>query len=218
MATSINGPHGNIPKRDFDTIKLPTKEFGISFLLMGSTRSGKSTLMNYIYEHIFRKSHITICHTFSPQSAIYEPLKKHIALVGDYHPELLKENYLINKKTGNHYQFLHIIDDVINKRNCPELRKLFTIYRNSRISGIICGQSLTIFDNISRGNINYVCLGYLNSDTTIEQCIKSYLQSVFPSNLKMVDKIKLYKQLTSEHQFILIDNIHGDIFQFKLDL
>lgn len=201
--------------KDIETLKLPSREFGISFLLMGSTRSGKSTLMNYIYENVF-KTYITILHTASVHSAIYKPLLKSCAVASDYHPELLLETYKINKGTENEYEFCHIIDDVVDRKNDPQLKKLLTIYRNSRISGIITGQSLTIFNNITRGNINYVFLGYLNSDASVEQVIKSYLISYFPKGMKLEDKIKTYRELTKDHHFIVIDSIHGDVFRTQL--
>ncbi len=205
----------SFPMKNVECLKLPSREYGISFLLMGSTRSGKSTMMNYIYENVF-KHYICVLHTASAHSSIYEPLQKSCAIATDYHPELLAETYKINKHTDCKYEFVHFIDDVVDKKNDAQLKKLLTIYRNSRISGVITGQSLTIFNNITRGNINYVFLGYLNSDASVEQCIKSYLISYFPKGMRMDDKIKTYREITKGHHFIVIDNIHGDVFRTKL--
>ena len=206
----------HIPFQNIESLTLPTREYGISFLLMGSTRAGKTCLMNYLYETIF-KHHITILHTNSLQSAIYKPLIKTCAVGETYHPELIMETHKINKHTGNEYEFLHIIDDVVDKKNDPTLKQLLTIGRNSRQSTIITGQSLTIFNNITRGNINYVCLGYLNSDSAVEQAVKAYLISYMPKGLRMDDKIRLYRTLTKDYHFIVIDNIHGNVFRTKLN-
>ena len=202
--------------RDIETLKLPKREYGISILLMGSTRAGKTTMMNYFYENVFKQHFITILHTTSIQSGIYKPLLKSCAIANEYHPELLAESYKINKHTDNHYEFLHIIDDVVDRKNDPQLKRLLTTYRNSRISGIITGQSLTIFNSITRGNINYVCLGYLNSDASVEQAIKTYLISYFPKGMRMDDKIKTYRQLTKDYHWIIIDSINGEVFRTKL--
>lgn len=201
--------------RNIEMLRLPDRGSGISFLIMGSTRSGKSTIMNYIYENVF-KTYITVLHTASAHSSVYKPLAKACAIASEYHPELINETYKINRHTDNEYEFCHIIDDVVDRKNDSELKKLLCVYRNSRISAIITGQSLTIFNNITRGNINYVMLGYLNSDAAVEQCIKAYLISYFPKGMRMDDKIKAYRQLTLGHHFIVIDNIHGDIFRTKL--
>jgi len=201
--------------RDIETLKLPSREHGISFLLLGSTRSGKTVMMNYLWENIF-KSHITILHTGSPQAHIYKTIKDKVAFAPEYIPELVNESYKINKRTDNKYEFLHILDDCVQSKNDVELKKLLCIYRNSRVSGMITGQSLTIFNNITRGNINYVCLGYLNSDASVEQVIKAYLVSYFPSKMRLADKIKAYREMTRDHHFIVIDNIHGEVFRTKL--
>ena len=203
-------------ERDIETLKLPNREYGISILLMGSTRAGKTCMMNYFYENIFKQHFITILHTTSIQSGIYKPLLKSCAVATEYHPELLQESYKINKHCDNHYEFLHIIDDVVDKKNDPQLKRLLTTYRNSRISGIITGQSLTIFNSITRGNINYVCLGYLNSDAAVEQAIKTYLISYFPKGMRLDDKIKAYRELTKDYHWIIIDSIHGETFRTKL--
>lgn len=203
-------------ERDISTLKLPSREFGISILLMGSTRAGKTCMMNYLYENIFKQHFVTVLHTTSIQSGIYKPLLKSCAIATEYHPELLADSYKINKHTNNHYEILHIIDDVVDKKNDPQLKRLLTTYRNSRISGIITGQSLTIFNSITRGNINYVFLGYLNSDAAVEQAIKTYLISYFPKGMRLDDKIKAYRELTKDYHWIVIDSIHGETFRTKL--
>jgi hypothetical protein len=201
--------------QDIESLKLPDRKSGVSMLLMGSTRAGKTTMLNYIYENVF-KHYITVLHTASAHNDVYNKMKKSVACASQYHPELINETYRINKKTDNNYEFLHILDDVVDKKNDAELKKLLTIYRNTRISGIITGQSLTIFNSITRGNINYVFLGYLNSDAAVEQAIKSYLTSYFPTKMRMADKIKAYRELTDDYFWIVIDSIHNEIFRTKL--
>lgn len=73
-----------------------------------------------------------------------------------------------------------------------------------------------MMDRTARGNINFVCLGRLNSDTAIEQNIKEYLLSYFPRNINLVEKIALYRQMTEGHHWFIIDNINGLIFRTKL--
>lgn len=201
--------------KHIDSLELPDNKYGMSFLLLGSTRSGKSTLMNYLYEHIFR-SHICILHTASVQSDIYKPLVKSCAIAPMFIPELIDESAKLNKDTKNHYQFCHIIDDIVDKRNSKTLLKLLTIYRNSRISTMITGQELSIFNAIGRSNINFVILMKLNSAMAIEKAVKTYLRPYFPSGTRLDEMIRIYQQLTSDHGFIVIDNINGDIFISKL--
>lgn len=208
-------PAAPIPLQNIDTLQVPDAKFGMSFLLLGSTRSGKSTLVNYLFKKYFAK-HISILMSNSLQSDAYKPLLKKCVTSDLYHPEVLKDLYHINHETNNHYPFLVILDDLTHVRNDKQYQRLLTIYRNSRISGIVSAQSLTMFDRTARSNINFVLLGRLNADTAIEGVVKEYLISYFPRNVNMSEKIAMYRQLTENHYWFVIDNINGVIFRTKL--
>ena len=204
-----------IPLQNIDTLQVPDMKFGMSILLLGSTRSGKSTLINYLYKKYFTK-HLSVLMSNSLQSDAYSYLVKKCVTSDLYHPEVLKEMYLINHATENHYPFFVILDDLTHVRHDKQYQRLLTIYRNSRISAIVSAQSLTMFDSIARTNINFVMLGRLNNDRSIEMVIKEYLISYFPRNLNMDDKVRLYRELTENHHWIVIDNINGIVFRTKL--
>jgi len=86
-------------------LELPDDKFGCSFLLIGATRSGKSTLMNWLYDTYFR-TYVTILHTGSHQSEIYKPYKN-LPVAPMFMGRLIKETAKINSKTNNHYRFFH---------------------------------------------------------------------------------------------------------------
>jgi hypothetical protein len=173
--------------------------------------------MLHLWE-LFFKSQIGILHTASHQSEIYKPLAKAVACAPMFCSELIKETSKINGATKNHYKFLHIIDDVVDKKNNKELIKLLTIGRNHRLSTIITGQELSIFNAIGRSNINFVCLFKLGSDMAIEKVIKQYLRSSFPSDMSLNDMIKVYKKVTNNHGFFCIDNLNDKVFTSKLNV
>jgi hypothetical protein len=202
--------------QSIDSLNTPDDKFGMSFLLLGQTRSGKSTLMVHLWETYF-KGHICILHTNSHQSEIYKPLAKGCACCPFFSPELISETSKINGATKNYYKFLHIIDDVVDKKNNKELIKLLTIGRNHRLSTIITGQELSIFNSIGRSNINFVCLFKLGSDFAIEKVIKQYLRSSFPSDMGLNDMIKVYKHITRNHGFFVIDNLNDKVFVSRLN-
>jgi len=200
---------------NIDNLSVPDDKFGMSFLLLGATRSGKSTLMLHLWEHFF-KSQICILHTASHQSEIYKPLAKAVACAPMFCSELIAETSKINGATKNYYKFCHIVDDVVDKKNNKELIKLLTIGRNHRLSTVITGQELSIFNAIGRSNINFVCLFKLGSDMAIEKVIKQYLRSSFPSDMALNDMIKVYKKVTENHGFFCIDNLNDKIFISRL--
>lgn len=195
--------------------ELPDPETGgCSFALIGSTRSGKTTFLLDILGKYFPK-HITTLMSPSIHAPIYKEIESAVACPL-YCPRLIKEAYTINSKCGNHYPFCFILDDVVDKKFDKELLKLLTIYRNSGISCILSAQSLKLLNTASRGNINVVLLGKLNSDEAIEQVVRAYLMSYLPG--KVTEKVVAYKALTAGHHWIVVNNYSGEIFRTKLEI
>lgn len=205
----------DIPVLNIGSLELPDPKFGCSFIVVGSTRSGKTTMLNYLFKKHFM-NHISVLMSNSLQSDAYSFLKSNCISSDFYHPEVLKDMYKINHETKNHYEFMVVIDDIPDKRNDQEIKRLMTIYRNSRISCFVCAQGLTMMDKLSRGNINFVFLGRMNSSEEIERNIKSFLQGHFPTTMKMSEKIKLYRQLTEHHQWMVLDQINNFFFITRL--
>jgi hypothetical protein len=201
-----------IEDRKFGVEFPPQKTGGVSFALIGSTRSGKTTLLRYILEKYFEKF-ITILMSNSIHAPIYKEIDDCVKSPV-YSPRIIKEGYEINRKTNNHYPFLFVLDDVVDKKFDKELLKLLTIYRNSGLSTIICVQSPILLNSASRGNINFVCLGRLNSDESIERVVRMYLMSYLPGRID--EKIRAYKAMTEGHHFILVNNLSGDVTRFKI--
>lgn len=204
-----------IPLMNIDELIVPDGKFGRSFLLCGSTRSGKTTMMNYLFEKHFKK-HITTIMSNSLNSDAYDHVKKYCILTDLYHGELLKDMYRINHATSNHYEFAIILDDLSNVKNDKEYQRLLTIYRNSRISCIVSAQGISMFNKTCRGNINFVILGRLNSDAEVEKVIKEYCISYFPREMNLCDKIKYYRALTDHHFFLVINQVDCQFFRTKL--
>lgn len=199
------------------SIKLPINpDKAYSFVFIGSTRSGKTTLMKHIVEKYFSNA-INVMMTESGQADIYKDFKN-VVICPTYMPNLIKDMYRINKGTDNKYRFNTIIDDAVGFRNDKQMTKLLTIYRNSNLSVCLTGQSKALLNATGRTNINFVFLGRLNSDEEIEKIIKAYLTSYFSSDMKLCDKIKKYKEMTRHYHFIVLDNIEGNIFLTKLSI
>ena len=204
-----------IEVRNIEDLDVPDDKFGCSFLLCGSTRSGKTTLMNFIYNKWFRR-HITVLMSNSLNSDAYDFVKRTAVLSDLYHPEILKEMYSINHSTGNHYQFFIILDDLAHVKNDKEYLRLLTQYRNQRISCLVSAQGISMFNKTARGNINNVLLGRLNSDAEVEKVIKEYLVSYFPKTMNMSEKIQYYRMMTDNHWWFCINQVSGQFFRTKL--
>lgn len=210
------------PKRkpDFEFMhidKLQTPENGcFSFCCIGSTRSGKSYAINYIWENFFKK-HITLLMTLSSHADIYKQFRKQAVICDGFHKELIEEPMKINKETNNHYQFCLLFDDlVIEGKNSVPMTKLLTIGRNAGMSAIISGQKLTMLNSTGRANVNYILCFKQNTETAIEDTIKTFLRCYMPKHLKLVEMIALYKQLTEDHHFFLIDTLEDRCYISKI--
>jgi GTPase SAR1 family protein len=212
---SLSQQGRELTMRNIDTLTLPDDKFGCSIVMIGSTRSGKTTLLNYLWKRHFDK-YISCLMSGSRNSGSYKILEKSCICSDMFHGEVLKDMYLINHKTKNHYKFCCVIDDITDHKGDKETLKLFTIYRNSRISTILCAQATTMMSKTTRANINVVMLGRLNNDSEIEAVVKAYLTSFFPTRLYMAEKIALYRQLTDDYNWIVIDQVGNDVFRTKL--
>jgi tRNA A37 threonylcarbamoyladenosine biosynthesis protein TsaE len=196
-------------------VELPEqKTGGVSFCLIGSTRSGKTTLLKHIVDKYFPK-HIKVLMSNSIHAPIYKEIDDCIKSPV-YSHKVIKEGYEINRKTNNHYRICYILDDVVDKKNDKELMKLLTIYRNSGLSTIISLQSPILMNTTGRGNVNFVCLGKMNSDENIEKVVRMYLMSFLTG--KIDDKIRQYKILTEDHYWFMVDNLEGTVYRFKIKI
>ncbi len=186
-----------------------------SFAIIGSSKSGKTTFLKYLISKCFDED-IKIVMTQSPQADIYTTVKKKCAFAPAYIPDIIKTCYLINKHTKNHYPFCVIVDDVVGVKNDRQMTKLMCLYRNSRMSAIVCGQDAKMLNPTGRANVNNVCLFKQNTDNRIEDNIKDFLRTYFPKSLSMDEKIELYRKLTDDHCFLFINNLENTIKRCKL--
>jgi hypothetical protein len=196
----------------------PVETGGCSFLMIGSTRSGKSTALKHIMDNYFKK-HLGCLFSQSAKADAYKNMNYPLIVKSAaFVPELIHDMYLVNKDTKNHYPFLVIIDDCPLVRADKELIKLSTIYRNSGLSSIVCCQNLGMLNPTCRSNINYVLLFKLNNSEAVERTIKAFLRGYFPQGLTYDQKVELYEQLTQDHHFLFIDNLSGSISRCKINL
>ena len=201
--------------RTFDLEFPDSNTGGVSFALIGSTRSGKTTLLKHILLKYFKKS-IAILMSNSIHAPIYKDLGDDIIKSPLYCPAIIKEGYEINRKTNNHYPFLFILDDVVDKKFDKELLKLLTIYRNSGLSTVISIQSPILLNSAARGNINFVVLMKLNSDEGIEKVIRMFLMSYLRGNIG--DKIRAYREATEGHHFFVVNNLTGEVYRSIINI
>jgi hypothetical protein len=196
----------------------PVETGGCSILMVGSTRSGKSTALKWIMDNYFKK-HCGVLFSQSIKAHAYKDFNYPLLAKGcAYVPEIIQDFYKINKDTNNYYPFLVVIDDHPLVRSDKELLKLTTIYRNSGISSITCVQNLGMLNPTCRSNINFVMLFHLNNTEAIERTIKVFLRGYLPQGWNYDKKIEWYKNITTDHHFLFIDNLNGTLVRCKINI
>ena len=201
-----------IPTEPFK-VELPG-EGGCSMILIGSTRSGKTTALKHILKTYFKK-HVGVLMTHSPAAEIYKDFD--ILQAPDYIPQVISDMAHLNKKTNNRYDFLCVLDDVVTGvKHDKKVLEALTILRNSNLSVILCAQAITLINSAGRTNSNWVFLFKLNSDEQIEKAVKMYLNSYFPKDWTLLDKMRYYREQTADHYFFVIDNLNGRVFRSRI--
>lgn len=201
--------------KEFKLVVPEVETGGMTIAMIGSTRSGKTTLLKHTLKKYF-DDHIGVLMTPSLHAPVYSDVKG-ISKAPDYLPSIIHEMYAINKKTENKYPFLVVLDDVVTAKFDKTLMKSFTIYRNSGITTVMCVQNPIILNSVTRGNINAVLLGYLNSDEACEKVIRMFCYTAIPGK-NIEEKIHEYKRLTANHHWLYLDHLEGGMIRFKLKL
>ena len=203
--------------RDF-SLELPTNG-GVSFALIGASRSGKTTFMKHIYGEFFKK-HITVMFSMNTHADIYSDLGTKVIVCDTYHPELLKEMHEINACTKNAYPFCVISDDYVDHKikNDREITRLLTIYRNSGMSSIFSFQNSTLMSAAGRNSCNYIVIFKQQTNAQWEHVLKEFLNMWLPIGMKRDARIAFCKSVTADHGFFFIDNIKGECYISKLKL
>lgn len=199
------------------SLELPDPETGgVTIAMIGSTRSGKTTLLKHMLNKFF-DDYIGVLMSPSLHAPVYEDMKKSLVKAPAYVPAVIDECYKINKDTKNHYPFLMVLDDIVTAKFDKTLMKSFTIYRNSGITTVMSVQNPIILNSVTRGNINFVMLGYLNSDEACERAIRMFCYASIPGK-NIEAKIQEYKRLTADHHWLVLNHLTGEMSRCKLRL
>jgi hypothetical protein len=197
-------------------IELPTNG-GVSILLCGASRSGKTTMMKYLYQTHFEK-YITVMFSMNRHADIYKDLSDKVIVCDCFHSELLRESHQINTLCDNKFPFLFISDDYVDTKikNDPEITRCMTIYRNANVSSIWSFQGRTLMSAVGRNNANYIIIFKQQTPLEWENVIKEFLAMYLPTGMTMREMIEFCKEATVDHQFFFIDNITGECCLSKL--
>jgi hypothetical protein len=138
-----------------------TKETGSTFLLLGATKSGKTTLLvdqlNLLDPGAYD---LIILFTNSPHATPLARLRPDLntVVVEGFRPEVVTSLRQKNIATKNRFRFLTILDDVLESKNDSTLNAQLLFFRNSNISTVFLVQDVKMVSRCARGQVNHVVI------------------------------------------------------------
>ncbi len=196
---------------------------GNSTLILGSSKRGKSTLLVYLYEKYYlNKKYISILFSINAHIDLYTNSQKLLKckVFNKECQKLIYKEKFINSKTNNKYEFLNMLDDIIDIRYNKVVDDSILTLRNSKISTIISTQYCNLISKSARSSANNVFLFGFNTNEAIIVAINMFLAPLF---VKMGfntinDQVQLYNDITKDHGFIYIKPESGEMTFHKLNL
>ncbi len=197
-----------------DGLFKPTDNTGKSTLILGSSFSGKTTfLVNELNK--LKQDDYTLIILFT-ESRNAEPLKKlHIPvkIIEGYDESIVNFLKKINNQTNNRFNFLVILDDVVDQKHSQTLSKMILLFRNSNISTVISIQYPMLINKSSRSSFHQsVVLGSRTMEwwksTSDILDLRGWWKSITP--IKKLSNDEIYKQLkdiTNNHNAFIYINL-----------
>lgn len=193
------------------------KDTGSTICIYGSSKSGKTWQMKEILKKFLDKPD-TICILVAENihSKTYKDIPKRVLKMSYFDEILIKQLHRLNKKTKNRYKFCLIMDDMILHKNSSMMMSMICTFRNANISSCFLFQACQMMSKINRGNLNHIIFRKQNNNEQIEICIRDYLGGYHPFYGKSMDhKIKLYRDATSNYNFIYLNALDDKLYFCK---
>lgn len=209
---------------EYDKTKNKTSHY--SMIILGSSRSGKTTKIKKIIEEIEHKYDLIFVFSNSLNDPIYNFIdysekSKYISLF-DYDAEIIKDIFNLQRAVKNIYNILVLFDDCVSNssKQSDALMNIFIRGRNSGISIIFSSQSPVLIGKIGRTNSNYVVICKNNSPLIIETIIENFIshQIKIDENISKRNRDTFYKDYISEntqnYKAIVLDMLNNNVYTY----
>ena len=181
--------------------------------IISKRNSGKSQLVKYLIKDSIREKHFNKIFVISSTNCVnhfYNDFIEPTCIFDSYSEDwvekliILMSNKNDKKKTNELYHVLLVLDDMcsdVSMHNSPSMRKLFSRGRHACISIIVIAQMLHHISPLMRCNSDYILSGQLNC-ANIQLMSDEFRCPLITKN----EFIKLYKKLTNNYNFMVINN------------
>lgn len=202
---------GIYPDVDPELLYHPESSDTSTHLFVGSSSSGKTSVMLRVWELLFSKSHITVAFLGNPHARSntllqrYVDMGRPITIVEGFSPQVLQVLVYIAQKandpqTGHfRYKFCVLLDDILNTRTSTAVNQLMMSYRNVGISTMISIQHPTMVSPAQRSNANNVWVGGFRLPEQEHAAYMRFLAGGIPE--------PSFHHLTQDHGFLVRNTV-----------
>tara|TARA_R110000772_G_scaffold207104_1_gene317682 strand:+ start:162 stop:1103 length:942 start_codon:yes stop_codon:yes gene_type:complete len=216
--TLLDNTIDHLPKLQLD------EGTGNSILLLASAKSGKSHILKEIYNTLYKdkKKQIEVLFSVNSHAKIYDDFsdKLKVNKFNRDSEKMINQMKKINMVTKNKFDYLIMLDDVVDAKYSGVLNNLILTYRNSNFSSIVALQYPYLLSKGSRSSVNQTIFGFFNTDESIESVIKSFLSSTFSKMgyHQLPAQVQLYRELTKDHYFLYFFPRNQTLIRFKISI
>lgn len=196
------------------------KKNGVTFAMMGSSGCGKSTVIKDVFiDKVFgkdatkargEKQFMIQIMTQSAKSDAFKKLKKDVLVDSKgLDEDNINFCYQMNENYDKKYNFMFILDDVLDIRHKDLLQRMFLTMRNTNISSMVSLQYPKLIPPSIRTSVYFALFFMFNNDEAIEIAVRGWLARYFPGKT-IKEKIGCYHEWVSGadgHNFFLVDNL-----------
>jgi hypothetical protein len=224
-------PLGDVIQKAKKKLQSSEKKNGVTFAFIGSSGCGKSTLIRKVFiDDLFTKrakeedgkEFIIQVFTESSKSDAFDGLAKDKNILMDC-KGLDEDNinwcYHTNENYDKKYNFMIILDDVLEIQYKKLVRRMFLIMRNTNISSLVSLQYPNLIPKSVRTSVYFTVLFFLNTDEGIELAVRGWLSAYLPGKA-IKEKVLAYRSWTQGedgHQMFLLDNLNHKCYYVTND-
>lgn len=192
---------------------------GTTYLLIGGSGSGKSTVLKHVFfNHVFlpqitpsHKDYIVICFTKSEMSDALKGIYPKVIMAPELDEEIIKwARQMVTEYGKEKYSFVFVLDDCIHIRNAHILEHCMLTFRNAGISTIISLQYVKLIPPGIRGTVYFACLMHCGKSSALA-AIETFASDYIPGN-NINAKAHAYLEMTEGYRFFFIDNLNHKFY------
>lgn len=198
---------------------------GNSIVLIGSSKSGKSTAMMHIYNRYFnKKKYVSTLFSINSHIPIYKTSGDLIKVnkFVNQSERLIKDMKKINMDSSppNKWRFCILLDDIVDARYSRVLNALLLTYRNANFSSLVSIQYPKLLSKSARCSANNLLFFSQNLQEGIETVLRSFLGAEFAKMgvTKFNEQIDLYRELTQDHAFLYYHPMSRTLKRIRLKI